>query len=318
MTVIICPACGTRYEIAAAIPPEGRRVRCSKCSHVWQATAVIEGAQPPPMPVPRPPATEARPAPPPPRPAPMAPRPARPEPGGAKDQFTGFSPKQAEGLPSGGRPAREPGRGASYGEEEFQPDVPPGGDWPAPQSTAEPAAQDYGSFDAGAPSKPAAESATKIPIIGKLSQLKLPQKLPPPVAIGWGGLALLLVILAALVALAPKTVVSILPGANRLYAMMGTPVNVSGLAIVDVKSQWGVARGQQVLQVVGNIVNLTSGEVTVPAVLVALLDEGGKVIGEVPAKVAPLAAGARAPFGVQIASPPETVRSVKVRLAKAN
>src|SRR5262245_14821718 len=36
-TVIICPSCGTRYEIAAVLPPEGRNVRCSKCSHVCQA-----------------------------------------------------------------------------------------------------------------------------------------------------------------------------------------------------------------------------------------------------------------------------------------
>src|SRR4029079_2679063 len=43
-TVIICPSCGTRYEIAAIIPPEGRKVRCSKCSHIWQARPM------PPMP----------------------------------------------------------------------------------------------------------------------------------------------------------------------------------------------------------------------------------------------------------------------------
>ena len=36
-TLIICPACGTRYQIKAAFPPEGRKVRCAKCSHVWQA-----------------------------------------------------------------------------------------------------------------------------------------------------------------------------------------------------------------------------------------------------------------------------------------
>ncbi|MET0666906.1 MAG: zinc-ribbon domain-containing protein, partial [Methyloceanibacter sp.] len=39
-TLIICPVCDTRYETAAVFPPEGRKVRCSKCSHVWQAVAV--------------------------------------------------------------------------------------------------------------------------------------------------------------------------------------------------------------------------------------------------------------------------------------
>ena len=44
------------------------------------------------------------------------------------------------------------------------------------------------------------------------------RKVPPPVAIGWGALTLFLVFLSAFVALAPSTVVSILPGASRLYS----------------------------------------------------------------------------------------------------
>ena len=39
-TLIICPVCDTRYETKAVFPPEGRKVRCSKCSHVWQAQPV--------------------------------------------------------------------------------------------------------------------------------------------------------------------------------------------------------------------------------------------------------------------------------------
>jgi predicted Zn finger-like uncharacterized protein len=35
--LVTCPACGARYEIEAGlIPPEGRRVQCSACEHVWQ------------------------------------------------------------------------------------------------------------------------------------------------------------------------------------------------------------------------------------------------------------------------------------------
>ena len=41
-TLIICPTCETRYETAAVFPPEGRKVRCSKCGHVWQAKAVAQ------------------------------------------------------------------------------------------------------------------------------------------------------------------------------------------------------------------------------------------------------------------------------------
>ncbi len=64
-TVIICPSCGTRYEIAAVIPPEGRKVRCSKCSHIWQARPIPPMLE---MPIAAPPRVEEAPAPPPPMP----------------------------------------------------------------------------------------------------------------------------------------------------------------------------------------------------------------------------------------------------------
>src|SRR5262245_34304535 len=35
--IIECPACTTRYDIKAQLPPEGRSVRCAKCGNVWRA-----------------------------------------------------------------------------------------------------------------------------------------------------------------------------------------------------------------------------------------------------------------------------------------
>ena len=35
--IIECPACTTRYDIKAQLPPEGRTVRCAKCGTVWRA-----------------------------------------------------------------------------------------------------------------------------------------------------------------------------------------------------------------------------------------------------------------------------------------
>ncbi|MGA7326213.1 MAG: zinc-ribbon domain-containing protein, partial [Rhodomicrobium sp.] len=35
--IIECPACTTRYDIKAQIPPAGRTVRCAKCGNVWRA-----------------------------------------------------------------------------------------------------------------------------------------------------------------------------------------------------------------------------------------------------------------------------------------
>ncbi len=40
--IIECPACSTRYDIKAQLPPEGRTVRCAKCSAVWRAMPLSE------------------------------------------------------------------------------------------------------------------------------------------------------------------------------------------------------------------------------------------------------------------------------------
>jgi len=172
--------------------------------------------------------------------------------------------------------------------------------------------QDLGSYNAGALVNPDAGLATNIPIAEGRKR-----KLAPPVAIGWGVLALLLIILAALVAMAPKTVVSLLPGSARLYAMMGMNVNPLGLTIENVRSAWNDAGPNRVLQVNGDIVNLTPGQVTVPPVVVSLQDQSGKVLSQVTANVPPLGAGGKSPFAVQIPSPPESVRNLQVRFARA-
>src|SRR5215813_9513537 len=65
-TLIICPVCETRYEVKAAFPPEGRKVRCSKCGHVWQAQPVASAPEPAPAvaaPLAQPFAPKAAPAP---------------------------------------------------------------------------------------------------------------------------------------------------------------------------------------------------------------------------------------------------------------
>lgn len=40
--IIECENCFTQYEMDAALPQEGRKVRCARCSHVWTAHPVAE------------------------------------------------------------------------------------------------------------------------------------------------------------------------------------------------------------------------------------------------------------------------------------
>jgi predicted Zn finger-like uncharacterized protein len=332
MTVIICPACNTRFETAAVIPPTGRKVRCSKCGNVWQAMAVIEPAKPAVVSAPTPPPVQPRPAPMPPRraqePRPeAAPRQPPPEPrpgstglGNAMGRFPsqqGLAPKPTNGLRPIDRPPppAKPAGPLFSTDDEMQPDM--RGDSSeltagmGANSRAGAQAEDLGGYNAGALVNPDAGLATNVPIAEGRKR-----KLPPAVAIGWGVLALLLIMLAAMISLAPKTVVSLLPGSARLYAMMGRPVSSLGLKIDNVRSAWSDTGGQRVLQVDGVIINQTSGEVSVPPVEIALQDKSGKQLSQVTTRVLPLGAGAKSPFRVEIPGAPETVSSLKVRFAK--
>ena len=347
MTVIICPACKTRFETAAVIPPTGRKVRCSKCGNVWQAMAVVEPAKPtvitaptpPPAAGPRPASAMPRPAPAAPPPA-AAPRPAAPEPrqapaspGAQIGRFPGapippsapaapgFSAKPNSGALTNGGPAPAPSQAPAVKrsgplfstDDDMQPDM--GGDGTGlagmgGNSLGGDQVRDLGSYNAGALVNPDAGPAANVPIAEGRKR-----KLPPAVAIGWGVLALLLLLLAALVAMAPKTVASLLPGSARLYAMIG--VNVNPLTIQNVRSAWNDAGPERVLQVSGDIVNLSAGQVAVPPVVVSLQDQSGKQLSEVTANVPALVAGGKSPFTVQIPAPPESVRNLQVRFAKA-
>jgi len=182
------------------------------------------------------------------------------------------------------------------------------------------------SFDAGYPEDEAGNAALADPDLvaaafGEAShKAKAARKKPPIVAIGWGMLALIVAIVAGLFALAPSTTVSILPGAAKVYSLLGMPVGAQGLAFEGVRYGWSNDGSQTVLEVQGNVKNTSGATMTVPTVVIALRDEKGEEISEWTTEVgeAELSAGEEAPFLRQIPSPPSNVRSLKVRFAKAN
>jgi hypothetical protein len=228
----------------------------------------------------------------------------------------GLAPKPTNGVQPNDRPPPQPKpAGPLFStDDEMQPDMRSAGaglTGMGANSRAGAEAEDLGSYNAGALLNPDAGLATNVPIAEGRKR-----KLPPAVAIGWGVLALLLIMLAAMVALSPKTVVSLLPGSARLYAMMGKPVSALGVKIENVRSAWSYAGAQLVLQVDGDIVNLTAKEVVVPTVEITLQDKSGKQLSQSTANVLALGAGAKTSFSVQIPGAPENVSSLKVRFAK--
>jgi predicted Zn finger-like uncharacterized protein len=358
-TLIICPVCDTRYETKAVFPPEGRKVRCSKCSHVWQAQPVAAPEPPVPMaprPQPQPqPAQAARPPQPPPPPPPPAPAvnmamrgfagiaTPSPEPRFPPPQTNAALAAQvaeinAEAMAEEPVAAPPEKRGGIFARLSGRSPAPPP---PPPQQDAamedaamgEAGLADAGMIDASmgdgladASMGDAGFTDAELGIDPALAAQALPdeergpRRIPSALTLGWLVLALIVAGVIGALALAPSTVMSVLPGAARLYALFGMPVGSHGLAFQGVRYGWTSDGGQNVLEVQGDVVNLTSSPVDVPTVIIALRDESGSEISEWTTEIGEdeLAAGGHAPFLRQIPSPPSNVRSVKVRFAKAD
>ena len=351
-TLIICPACGTRYETQAVFPPEGRKVRCSKCAHVWQAQPVVVPA--PTMPPPQPAIA--------PQAAPPPPPPGAPVNAGMRG-FAGIAPtppppqQSAPGLTQAAVEADLAAQVARINAEAMAEALPPmpeaeqrgGGIFsrlsrkPAPASPPPDAGMDHAPLtNAGFGTATMGDASMSDASMGDASfgdaslgdaELGIDPALaaqafgeePPArkrlsvVTIGWLALALIVASIVGLLAFAPSAVMSVLPGASRLYALFGTPVGSHGLAFQGVRYGWTSDGGQTVLEVQGDVVNLTSATVDVPTVVIALRDESGEEISAWTTEIGEdeLEAGAHAPFLRQIPSPPSNVRSVKVHFAKA-
>jgi predicted Zn finger-like uncharacterized protein len=352
-TLIICPACETRYETAAVFPPEGRKVRCSKCGNVWQAKAVVQ---------PEAVATGLKvaakaPGPATPLPAPAAKPKPKPKPATVNTGMGGFAgmataPKAtpslaekmaaatvAEAQPDadfsadedlaaqvermnaeaamaaeGVLPDEKPSSGGIFGRLRTKKPLAPA---KPPELTPEPA------FTAAPPSEPAfagvppGEAELAALAAGEVPPAEAPSRV---VAMGWLALILLVALIVGLLFFAKGTVLSVLPGAQRLYGMFGGGSAASGLTFDGVRYGWSNEGGQTVLEIQGDVVNSSSSPVAVPQVVIALRDEKGNEISEWTTDTGAdeLAPGEHAAFLRQIPSPPSNVRSVKVRLAKAN
>jgi len=191
----------------------------------------------------------------------------------------------------------------------------------APQDSSLDASFDAGFPEEGGAQDPALEDPNLVAAAfgESVAKATTPKKRPPIVAIGWGILGLIVLTVLGLFVFAPATTVSILPGASRIYAMLGMPVGAEGLAFEGVRYGWTTNAGQTVLEVQGNVRNTGSSVMAVPTVVIALRDEKGEEISEWTTEVgaAELSAGEEAPFLKQIPSPPSNVRSLKVRFADA-
>jgi hypothetical protein len=127
-------------------------------------------------------------------------------------------------------------------------------------------------------------------------------------------IVILLAVNAALVAFR-MDVVRLLPQTAPLYAAIGLPVNLRGLAFENIRMSWVEQEGAGVLVVEGSIVNVMGHPVEVPRLRLALLNEAKHEIyawTTLPSRSF-LAPGDTLPFRSRLASPPVDAREVKIR-----
>lgn len=113
------------------------------------------------------------------------------------------------------------------------------------------------------------------------------------------------------------SVVKQFPALAGVYASIGLGVNVVGLEFSNVTTQQSLRDGREILSVSAQIVGLQPNPVSVPAVVVTLIDSQGQGVYEwsVVPSVRDLMAGERATFDTQLTMPPGDAARVRLSFA---
>ena len=110
-------------------------------------------------------------------------------------------------------------------------------------------------------------------------------------------------------------IVLAMPQTASLYASIGLPVNLRGLAFEEVSTAQEMQDGVQVLVVEGAIANVVRTAVEVPRLRFAVLNANGAEVyawTSLPSRSV-LASGEKLPFRTRLASPPPDGREIAVR-----
>lgn len=134
---------------------------------------------------------------------------------------------------------------------------------------------------------------------------------------GWAGLIGFMVAVAWSAIEFRQTVASLWPQSASLYAVIGMPVNLVGLALEDVATSRKIENGRNTLSVSGTIVNITGRELPVPQVYVTLSDAADQELyrWSFSVGIAMLPPGAASPFVTQLSDPPPEARTIDVAFA---
>lgn len=289
---IVCPQCATSYLVAAGAMGDGRMVRCTSCGHVWlaiPAEAVATAG-----------ATE------------RSAGPAGADAAGANGSSTAAGSDGTE-VAAGAASANaapgestdflaaagQSGRGAAAVEE--APSLVPDADAAESAGAAATIEAEPGDDDAFVRQRAARRK--------REAQRQRRRGSSWPTAI-----LMLLAIIAGILAFRAQ-VVRAMPQTASLFAEIGLPVNLRGLAFHQVTVKKEQADGVAVLIVHGEVVNVTRRLVEVPRLRFALRDAKGGEVYHWTARPEQqvLGPGDILPFHTRLASPPPEGEDIMVR-----
>jgi len=135
---------------------------------------------------------------------------------------------------------------------------------------------------------------------------------------GWAALIVVVVGLAFAGVQYRQAVASLWPKTASLYAALGAPVNVRGLDLRDVHPDRQFENGQPVLEVKGDIVNVSDHPIPVPQIRVALIDDDAREVYHwtFDSGAGTLASGASHAFTTRLTAPPQEAKSLDIRFAE--
>ena len=136
---------------------------------------------------------------------------------------------------------------------------------------------------------------------------------------GWTVLVLLVLVIGWSAVHYRRDVATYLPQSASLYSALGLEVNSRGIAFDGVTYHRAMEDGAPVLTVTGQLVNISSRELPVPQIRIALTDKDKRELFAwtyVP-NVMTLKPGQVVPFRTRLASPPDGARHLELRFVKA-
>lgn len=291
--LIDCPSCSTSFRIAPeALGPTGRSVRCANCRTVWHASRETMRAEAVADPTPKA-ATSAS-------------KTVAEDDAGWGDAFreqTASSPKADRDTPRSS-PAAE-----ATPEVEAPPLAPVAPANPLPVSAVAAAQPKVSRMRAI--NSTIASAAQKTMRRRALPDHPRPSfRLSLPTVIVILGAALLSALFVG-----RDHVVRTVPDAASVYETVGLPVNLRGVDFREVRGSSETADGVVVLVVEGTLVNITSREIPLQRLRLAVRDAQGREIytWTAAAPKAVLAPGESVAFRSRLASPPPDGRSIEVR-----